>query len=51
VPDHSHIVAARDERDQDGKERIAEAHGGRIWVEPDAGPGVTFAFTLLPAGS
>jgi len=28
---------------------IIEAHGGRMWVEPNAGPGVTFAFTLLSA--
>jgi C4-dicarboxylate-specific signal transduction histidine kinase len=28
---------------------IIEAHGGRMWVEPNAGPGATFAFTLLSA--
>ena len=25
---------------------IIEAHGGRLWVEPNNGPGVTFKFTL-----
>ena len=31
---------------------IAEAHGGRIWVRPNEGPGVTFSFTLpIEAGS
>ena len=26
---------------------IIEAHGGRLWLSPnDAGPGVTFSFTL-----
>ncbi len=30
---------------------IIEAHGGRMWVEPNAGPGATFAFTLLAADS
>ena len=28
---------------------IIEAHGGRMWVEPNNGPGATFAFTLLSA--
>ena len=28
---------------------IIEAHGGRMWVEPNTGPGTTFAFTLLAA--
>jgi len=25
---------------------IVEAHGGRLWAEPNAGPGATFQFTL-----
>ena len=25
---------------------IIEAHGGRLWLEPNEGPGVTFKFTL-----
>jgi hypothetical protein len=25
---------------------IIEAHGGRIWASPNAGPGTTFQFTL-----
>jgi signal transduction histidine kinase len=28
---------------------IIEAHGGRLWAEPNIGPGTTFKFTL-PAG-
>jgi C4-dicarboxylate-specific signal transduction histidine kinase len=28
---------------------IIEAHGGRMWVEANAGPGATFAFTLFSA--
>src|SRR5262249_20809932 len=27
---------------------IVEAHGGRVWVVPHAGPGATFHFTLPP---
>jgi signal transduction histidine kinase len=26
--------------------KIVEHHGGRIWLDPDAGPGTTFRFTL-----
>lgn len=29
---------------------IIEAHGGKLWFEPNQGPGVTFAFTLTMAG-
>jgi signal transduction histidine kinase len=29
---------------------IIEAHGGRLWAEPNIGPGTTFKFTL-PAGA
>ncbi|MFA9462373.1 PAS domain S-box protein [Thiohalorhabdus methylotrophus] len=29
---------------------IVEAHGGRLWAEPNAGPGVTFRFTLPFSG-
>jgi hypothetical protein len=28
---------------------IVEAHGGRLWAEPNAGPGTTFAFTVPTA--
>jgi signal transduction histidine kinase len=28
---------------------IVESHGGKLWVEPNAGPGVTFHFTLPAA--
>lgn len=29
--------------------RIVEAHGGRIWIDPRDGPGITIFFTLPPA--
>jgi signal transduction histidine kinase len=29
---------------------IVEAHGGRLWAEPNRGPGATFQF-MLPAQS
>jgi signal transduction histidine kinase len=25
---------------------IVEAHGGRVWASPNAGPGMTFQFTV-----
>ena len=30
--------------------RLVEAHGGRIWVEPNPGGGTIFRFTLQTAG-
>jgi PAS domain S-box-containing protein len=30
---------------------IIEAHGGRIWASPNAGPGMTFCFTLAMDGT
>jgi signal transduction histidine kinase len=29
---------------------IIEAHGGRVWASPNAGPGMTFQFTLSADG-
>jgi chemotaxis family two-component system sensor kinase Cph1 len=29
--------------------KIVEAHGGRIWIDPQDGPGITIFFTLPPA--
>jgi len=29
---------------------IIEAHGGRVWAAPNAGPGMTFQFTLSADG-
>jgi two-component system sensor kinase FixL len=31
--------------------RIIEAHGGRMWAEPNPGGGAVFHFTLEPAAS
>jgi len=32
---------------------IIESHGGKLWAEPNDGPGVTFSFLIprLPAGA
>jgi signal transduction histidine kinase len=29
---------------------IVEAHGGRLWAVPNAGPGMTLQFTLPSGG-
>ena len=29
---------------------IIEAHGGRVWASPNAGPGMTFQFTISAYG-